>query len=411
MVNARGRDAVSQSSTGAVDLPLDGVRVIDASQMLAGPLCAMRLADLGADVIKVEPPGSGEFTRTHGFAGASLSGRTTTFLGCNRGKRSATVNLKVPDGLRTFTDLVRWADVIVVNYRVGTAERLGIGHEQLSEINPGIVYAQISGYGEDGPYVDRPGQDLIAQGYSGSMFSVGSRTDAPQPGALWSADVMTGYQAAIGILAALYERQRTGRGRKVSVNLLASLMDCQAQELVTYLNCGVAPERGSEPSAHASIPGPYGVFRTSDDWITLAMAPLDRLSVALDEPRLAAVPHPQSLDDKDEVQRLVAQRLAESTTQHWLDTLIPMGFWLGPVYTYADLARDPHVAATGMLTSVDHPVAGVVHMPSPPLRFDGQALPIRRYPPELSEHTSEVLRDVLGYPEERIAELRRSGAC
>ena len=399
------------SSVAGSGLPLDGVRVIDASQMLAGPLWALRLADLGADVIKVEPPQSGEFTRTHGFAGAMLAGRTTTFLGCNRGKRSLTVDLKVPEGLETFHDLARWADVVILNYRIGTPERLGIGYDQLREVNPRLIYAQISGYGETGPYVDRPGQDLIAQGYSGSMFSVGSRESAPQPGALWAADVMTGYQAAIGILAALHERERSGQGRKVSVNLLASLMDCQIQELVTFLNCGVSPQRGSEPSAHASIPGPYGVFKTADAWVTLAMAPLDRLATALGEPRLAEIPSWQSTDDKDAVQRIVAEHLVRETTQHWLDTLIPMGFWLGPVYSYSDLAADPHVQATDMIISVEHPGIGPVQMPAPPLRIDGQQLPIRRPAPELSEHTDEVLRSVLGYSESHIEELRRLGAC
>jgi crotonobetainyl-CoA:carnitine CoA-transferase CaiB-like acyl-CoA transferase len=390
--------------------PLAGVRVIDASQMLAGPLCAMRLADLGADVIKVEPPGVGEFTRQHSLAGAEIAGRTTTFLGCNRGKRSLTLNLKTPAGLSAFLDLAKWADVVILNYRVGTPERLGIGYEQLRAVNPRLIYAQISGYGESGPYVDRPGQDLIAQGYSGSMYSVGARSDAPQPGALWSADVMTGYQAVIGILAALNERQTSGKGRKVSVNLLASLMDCQIQELVSYMNCGVMPERGEQPSAHASIPGPYGAFRTKNDWVTLAMAPLDRLAEALGDPRLAEIPQKQSVADKDQVQRIVAENLVKETTEYWMETLIPLGFWLGPVYSYVDLTTDPHVVETGMMVDIEHPIAGAIKMPAAPLRFDGHQLPIRRHPPELSEHSEAILRDELGYSTEAINEMRSSGA-
>jgi crotonobetainyl-CoA:carnitine CoA-transferase CaiB-like acyl-CoA transferase len=389
--------------------PLHGVRVIDASQMLAGPLCAMRLADLGADVIKVEPPKIGEFNRTHGFAGVTIDGRTTSWLGCNRGKRSLTVDLKTAEGRDVFHDLARWADVIVANYRFGTAERLGIGWEQLRTVNPRLVYAQITGYGEDGPYRDRPGQDLILQGYSGSLRSVGAATDPPSPSALWAADVMTGYQATIGILAALHERQTTDRGRKVSVNLLAALMDCQIQELVTYLNAGVKPERTAVRSAHAAIPAPYGIFDTKDGSMTLAMAPIERLAEALDEPRLAGFTFDDTVTRRDEIHQIIGERLVLDTTDHWIGHLLPLGLWVGPVYDYEDLVTDEHVRSTGMIVDVEHPVIGTVQMPAPPLRIDGVAPEIVRHPPDLGEHNDEILADVLGYDEGRIAELHERG--
>jgi crotonobetainyl-CoA:carnitine CoA-transferase CaiB-like acyl-CoA transferase len=404
------RGAVTSGPVIGEDLPLHGVRVLDASQMLAGPLCAMRLADLGADVVKVEPPGRGEFNRTHGFNGVTVQGRTTSSLGCNRGKRSVTIDIKSAEGLAVFQDLARWADVMVVNFRVGTAERLGIGYEQLREINPRLIYAQVSGYGESGPYRDRPGQDLILQGYSGSLYSVGAADDPPSPSALWAADVMTGYQATIGVLAALHERRETGRGRKVSLNLLSTLMDCQIQELVTYLNSGVLPRRGEVPSAHASIAAPYGVFHTKDGWMTLAMAPVRRLSEVFEEPRLAGMTEADGTIHKDLIQETIAEVLLTRTTQEWIDHLLPQGLWAGPVYTYADLAEDPHVQATGMITEVQHPEIGPIRMPAPPLRFDGEPLPIRRHPPDLGEHTDEVLQDELGYDEARVFSLHRAGA-
>ena len=229
---------------------LDGIRVLDGSQMLAGPICAMRLGDLGADVLKIEPP-SGEHNRSHGFGAVRVGGETPTFLGLNRNKRSVTIDLKSAAGLAVFLELARAADVFLQNYRVGTAERLGIGWQQLHAVNQRLVYAQISGYGEEGPLRDRPGQDLLVQAMSGSMWSVGAKGDPPKPGALWAADTLTGYQVAIGILAALRARERDGEGQKVSVSMLGVIMDCQVQELTTYLNGGTTFPRTERPSAHA----------------------------------------------------------------------------------------------------------------------------------------------------------------
>ncbi len=182
-----------------------------------------------------------------------------------------------------MADLVRSSDVFLQNFRHGTAERLGIGYEQLRQINPRLVYCSISGYGSTGPYRDRPGQDLVVQGYSGSMFSVGSADDPPEPGALRAADVMTGYQAAIGILAALHARERIGVGQHVEVDMLSVVFDAQLQELVTFLNAGRKPVRTAEASAHAFIPAPYGVYRTQDGWLTLAMTLLASLGEVLDD--------------------------------------------------------------------------------------------------------------------------------
>ena len=235
--------------------------VIDATQMLAGPIAGTRLGDLGADVIKVEPPTNGEFNRTRGFEDQMSNGEMTTFLAVNRNKRSLAIDLKSAGGKEVIYELVKKSDVFLQNFRYGTADRLGIGYEDLKKINPRIIYCSISGYGSFGPYRDRPGQDLVVQGYSGSMFSVGASGDDPTPSALWGADVMTGYQAVIGILAAVESRHQTGVGQHVEVDMLSVVMDCQLQELVTFLNAGPMPRRLEERSAHGSIPAPYGVQR------------------------------------------------------------------------------------------------------------------------------------------------------
>jgi crotonobetainyl-CoA:carnitine CoA-transferase CaiB-like acyl-CoA transferase len=379
--------------------------------MLAGPMCGMRLGDLGADVLKVEPPGQGEWARTHGFANAQLDGETTAFLALNRNKRSVTINLKHPEGLEAFYGLVRESDVFLQNYRVGTADRIGVGYEQLREINPRIVYCSISGYGEDGPYRLRPGQDLVVQGYSGSMWSVGSAEDPPLPGALWAIDTMTGYQATIGILAALRARESTGRGQKVEVSMLSVVMDCQIQELTTHLNLGIVPTRTSGRFAHAWVTAPYGAYRTKDGYITLAQAPLHILGEALDNDRLREMTSwSDGMDHRDEVYRIVTEIMPQRTTAEWLEILDRYKLWAGPVYTYADLVQDPHVQETGMVTSVNHPTIGPLRMPNVPLKMSDTPAEIRLPPPGLGEQTDSVLQEILGYDNQRLQQLHAAGA-
>lgn len=391
---------------------LAGLRVLDATQMLAGPIAGMRLGDLGADVIKVEPPAIGEFNRTHGFADVDLHGEMTTFLALNRNKRSVALNLKDPDGRQALCDLVAGSDVFLQNFRVGTADRLGIGYEQLRAVNPRLVYCSISGYGQSGPGASRPGQDLIVQGYSGSMFSVGAAEDPPIPGALWAADAMTGYSAVIGILSALWARERTGEGQHVEANMLATVLDAQIQELVTYLNCGILPRRPAEPTAHAWIPAPYGVYRSRDGWLTIAMCPLDVLGEALDDDRLRAMTdYREGHRQADVVYRIVGPHIAERSTAEWMAHFDRYNIWSGPVYDYADLEADPQVQATGLLTEYDHPTAGRVRTVSPPLTLSSTPAAVRRSAPLLGEHTRSVLAEVAGYDDRRINALIASGAA
>ena len=394
-------------ATGA----LDGITVLDCTQMLAGPLAGLRLGDLGADVLKIEAPGSGEFNRTHGFEDITAAGEMTTFLALNRNKRSVVLNLKKPDGLAVMHDLVRQADVLIQNFRVGTADRIGIGYEQLREINPRLIYCAITGYGSTGPYRTRAGQDLLLQGYSGSMWSVGKLADPPLPSALWAADVMSGYQAVVGVLAALHARQATGSGQYVEVDMLSSVLDAQLQELVTYLNSGRQPTRMKEPSAHALIPAPYGVYQTRDGWLTMAMCHLPDLGEALDDDWLKTLVHyNDGAIHRDEIYARIRPRFTERTTAEWLEILERCGVWAGPVYDYAQLERDPHVVATGMFT--DQPQGGGVTVRTlrPPLTMSATPLAIRRGAPPLGAHTAEVLREKLGYDRSRVAQLIASGA-
>jgi crotonobetainyl-CoA:carnitine CoA-transferase CaiB-like acyl-CoA transferase len=349
--------------------------------------------------------------RTHGFANASIEGETTALLGLNRNKKSVTINLKHAEGLKTFYDLVKISDVYIQNYRVGTAERLGAGYEQLREINPRIVYASISGFGEQGPYKQRPGQDLVVQAYSGSMWAVGSKHDLPLPGALWAADAMAAYQAAIGIMAALWARERTGRGQKIEVNMLAVTMDAQIQEITTYLNLGIKPQRSEEWSAHAFIPAPYGVYQTKDGYIVLAMTPIHVLGEALDSDRLREYTDwSDGVTHRDEIYRIVRATLLNKTSAEWIEIFDKYNVWTGPVYDYDDLAHDPHVQATDMITSVQHPTIGELKMPNVPMRLSDTPAQVKMPPPLLAQHTDEVLGELLGYSRDRLAVLHAAGA-
>jgi len=389
---------------------LDGVRVLDASQMLAGPICGMRLGDLGADVLKIEPP-HGEHNRRNGFGSVRVAGETPTFMGLNRNKRSVVLDLKSPAGLEALLALVSEADVFLQNYRVGTAERLGIGWQQLHLVNPRLIYAQISGYGEEGPLRDRPGQDLIVQALSGSMWSVGAADDPPQPGALWAVDAMTGYQATIGILAALHAREHTGEGQKVSVSMLATVLDCQVQELVTVLNADAPYERTRRSSAHAWIPAPYGAFRTSDSYLVLAMAPLPALGEALDEPRLAAMTgEDDGVRHRDAIHELLAARLIERTTDEWVAFFDAFRLWSGPVATYAELLEHPQLDTMEMIGQVEYPDGSSVRMPAPPLRLSATPATIRGAPPRLGADTERALNEWLGWDERQTKAAQAAGA-
>ncbi len=388
---------------------LDDVRVLDATQMLAGPLAGARLGDLGADVIKLEAPGTGEFNRQHGFNDRRVGGEMTTFLAVNRNKRSLAVDIKSVAGRQIVLDLAASSDVFIQNFRHGTADRLGIGYAQLKSINPRLVYCSISGYGSTGPYRDRPGQDLVLQGYSGSMFSVGRAEDPPTPGALWAADVMTGYQAVIGILAGLHARATSGQGQHVEIDMFSVVLDAQLQELVTFLNAGEQPTRDDAPSAHASIPAPYGIYRTSDGWMTLAMCPLPALGVVVEDDWLIRRTGPSDgFVHREEIYRRLESAFVGRRTKEWLEICDANGVWAGPVYDYSALAADEHVRATRMFTSQELKGFGDVRTVQVPIHMSQTPPSIRRGAPRLGEHTVELLTE-LGVSPKLIDQFLESG--
>lgn len=391
--------------TGGV---LSGIRVVDCSIAMAGPFAAQRLGDLGADVVKVEPI-TGEWQRHASAGGANGNRINVSFLSLNRNKRSLALNLKDDDGRAVIHRLVAESDVFLQNYRPGVAARLGVDYETLSAINPSLVYVSISGYGEDGPYRDRPGQDLLLQAMSGAMLSTGAAGQPPQPAGQYIADAVTASTAFEAVLAALLHRERTGEGQLVTVNMLDALTTLQMQELSVFTVGGVPQERSAQPHAHVYIRSPYGTFRTSDGWMVIAFPPLDVLSAIIDDPALAGLDDEKAgWEMRDELFARTAERIATRPTAHWMEQFDRAGVWAGPVYSYQDLADDPQIAHNGTFIEYDHPTEGRVKTPGFPYRFAKTPPSIQRGAPQTGEHSREVLT-AIGYEGDDVDRLVRSG--
>ena len=387
---------------------LAGVRVIDCSIAMAGPFAAQRLGDLGADVIKVEPV-TGEWQR-HVSAGDAMGQRVNvSFLSLNRNKRSLAVDLKSPAGRAVLRDLVGSADVFLQNYRPGVAARLGVDYESLVQVNPRLVYVSISGFGETGPYRDRPGQDLILQGMCGAMLSTGKNGDNPVPAGQYLVDAVTAYSAFEGALAALYHRNRTGEGQLVQVNMLDAITALQMQELSVFATGGKPQHRSAEPHGHVYIRAPYGAFATLDGYITVAFPSLRKLGGLIGESSfLEMTDEVDAWTRRDEIFAKTQERLRSKTSAAWLELFATHDIWAGPVYGYADLVADPQVRHNGTFIEYQHDTEGWVKTPGFPIKFSKTPSQVTRGAPLAGQHTREVLND-LGYDDGRIEALLGDG--
>lgn len=386
---------------------LDGMKVLDFTHAMAGPFCTQKLADMGAEVIKVEPP-TGDGQRNTMIANARYEDFTTVFLSLNRNKKSIAIDLKRPEGREIVHDLAAQCNVVVQNFRPAVVNRLKIDYEALRARNPSLIYCSISGYGDTGPYVTRPGQDLILQGYSGLMHNVGSETDAPTPAGSFLVDVTTAHVATEAILAAYIHRLRTGEGQRVDVSMLESILDHQVQEITTILNTGVVAGRTAEDLAHPYIGGPYGVYETADGYMTMSMTQIDRLGTALGNSELAAMGRRvDAYARRDDIVRILRPILRQRPTGEWVALFDSHDIWCGPILSLKDILADEHLRASGFISAVPRSDGPDLMLSRNPIRFSSGSVPMTM-PPKLGEHTLEVLA-ALGYDSARTRGLVDSG--
>jgi len=380
--------------------PLEDLLVVDFSQFLSGPSASLRLADLGARVIKIERPGVGDLCRQLYISNLSLDGDSTLFHSINRNKESFAADLKNPDDLNAIRRLLRHADVMIQNFRPGVIDRVGLGYAALRESNPRLVYGEVTGYGTSGPWVNKPGQDLLVQSLSGLPYLNGDATQPPVPFGLAVADILAGAHLVQGILAALVRRGLSGRGAHIEVSLLESVLDLQFEVLTTYLNDGGKPPvRSSVNNAHAYLGAPYGIYATADGYLALAMGSIVRLGELLDCPALTSYNDPALLfDERDEIKSILVHHLRQKTTGHWLSILEPADIWCSDVMTWDRLFQHQGFAALDMVQTITRPgnegqPSVVMRTTRCPIRIDGELLTSPQPAPRIGEHTARLRQE------------------
>jgi len=400
--------------------PLKGTRILDLSRILAGPWCTQLLADLGAEVIKVERRGTGDDTREWGppfiRSAEGERGDSAYFLGTNRGKKSVTIDLGTPAGQELVRSLARHADVLIENYKFGDMQRYGIDYDRVAAINPRIVYCSITGFGQTGPYRERAGYDFMIQAMGGLMSVTGERDDAPGGGpqkcGVPIADIMTGMYASLAIVSALRERDASGQGQHIDMSLLDTQVAWLANHALNYLVSGQVPRRWG--NAHPNL-APYQAFATQDSHIVLAIGNQGQFRRFCELAGLAIADDPRFIDNKarlanrDALVALIAAAMKTRTTAQWMQELEREGVPCGPINTIDEVFADEHVRHRGLRFDLPHAHAPSVPQVANPIRFSRTDIEYGLPPPVLGQHTEDVLRDWLGMPQGEIASLKEQG--
>ena len=395
-------------SLGHAPRALDGIRILDLSRYIFGPFCTQMLADMGADVIKIEPREKGDPSRQAG--NVRVNGDSASFLARNRNKRSLTLDLRKPEGKEVIYRLTRRSDVLIHNFRPGVMARLGLEPERLRPLNPSLIYCSLSGYGQEGPHAERPGQDLLVQGMSGIISTTGWEGGPPVAVGTYLADVTGALTAAYGVVTALQARSRYGVGQEVEISLLDAMIALQSMDATVFLNSGTVPPRSG--SGHWMISQPYGVFSTMDKWLVLnahsdewwrRLRAVPELAALADDPRFAE--RESRRNHGEELVALLEDILRTRTRDDWLAYLAKYDVLCAPVYDYAELFADPQVGLNAMIAKQPHPKGGSVKVVGLPVNLSATPGEVGPLAPALGAHTEEILAS-LGYDEPDILRLR-----
>lgn len=389
--------------------PLKGIRVLDLTRIIAGPYCSMVMGDLGAEIIKIEQPKIGDESRAWGppWVADKVS---AYFISINRNKKSLTLNLKHPQGIDIFKKLVSKADVVLENFRPGTMAELGIGYEDLQKINPGLIYCDITGYGTDGPYRDKPGVDVIVSAIGGLMSITGPPEGEPVKIGVPLIDVLTGLYAFGAIASALFLREKTGQGQRISINLLAMQLATLINIGSNYLIGGIIPRRWG--SAHPNIT-PYEAHRAKDDYLIFGVinermwksfCQLLGMEELQDDPRFAD--NARRLQNRQALMEIIDRKLAEKTVDEWIPLFDQAGIPCGPINTFDRVFADPQVQHLGLVKELEHPLYGKVKVVGPPATFSGSEINLGTPPPLLGENNEEILTSLLGFSLEEVQKLK-----
>lgn len=395
--------------------PLEGLKVLDLTIAMAGPLCTQRMGEMGAEIIKIEAPGGGDFSRHAPMAGITKFGDATCFVTLNQNKKSLVLDLKSDAGRDVLYRMVAQADVLIQNFRPRVAKKLRIEYETLREINPRLVYGSVSGYGEDGPMKDRPGQDLLLQSFTGLTMNGGKAGGLPQASPLYMVDVSASHMVCEGVLAALLARSITGVGQEVKVTMMGAIMEMQCQEIMSFIAADAPPTRGTSPQVSIYQEPPYGIYKCSEGFLSIAQADLDVLAKALGLPKLAEIKatRPKQSDGKavaawrDEIYAIVAAHVLTNTAEHWDGLLSPLGVWCVVVNDYDSFLKHPQTQSR--LVEIEHPVGGTYTAVAPGISFSENPQPKLRHAPRYGADSMAVLASY-GFDGVEIDGLIESGA-
>lgn len=377
--------------------PLEDYLIVDFSQFLSGPSAALKLADMGARVIKIEKPGTGDICRHLYTSNVIMNGESSVFHAINRNKESFAANIKDMDDRAAITELVKQADVVMHNFRPGVMERLGFDYESIKKLNPSVVYGEISGYGNEGPWKDKPGQDLLLQSLSGLTWLSGN-AGGPVPMGLSIIDMLAGNQLAQGILACLLRRTISGEGALIQVSMLESAYDFQFEAITTYYYDNKLPERSERNSAHAYLGAPYGIYQTANGFLALAMGSIPQLGELLQcTPLLAYTEVALAFSLRDEIKAILAGHLRTNTTEHWLSILQKADIWCAEVLSWDKLMQEEGFKVLDMIQEVTMNDDYTYKTTRSPIRIDGELLTSPKGSPKLGEDNDKIIAQLIGH--------------